>query len=245
MALRKNDCPLPMQNQTRPESIETASDKASPKGKPPKSSGPSSIAPSGTLKRELGLFSAIAVVIGSVIGSGIFVSPNLVLAYSGSIGADLLIWVGAGAMAIIQALCMAELGALIPASGGDYAFLCAAGDTLGWPGDFVSFMYAWCRILVADPLGGSLQGLAFATYALQLVYPSCDPPYLVTVLVAVAFCTLATALNGVSLGMSSNLQNILVSAKIVLLLSIVGTSIFVAFTGKNIRIIFKLLCAVH
>lgn len=216
-----------------PERNKQASDEASAKRKLPRTSSEASAAPSATLKRELGLFSATAVVIGSVIGSGIFVSPNLVLAYSGSIGADLLIWVGAGAMAIIQAMCMAELGALIPASGGDYAFLCAAGDTLGRPGDFVSFMYAWCRILVADPLGGTLQGLAFATYALRLVYPSCDPPYSVTVLVAFSFCALATALNGVSLGMSSKLQNVLVVAKIVVMLAIVATGILVAFTGRN------------
>ncbi|XP_077530270.1 b(0,+)-type amino acid transporter 1-like isoform X1 [Haemaphysalis longicornis] len=233
MALQKNGSHLQTRTPTKSEKNKNASEETSAKGKLPRTSSESSDAPSAALKRELGLFSATAVVIGSVIGTGIFVSPNLVLAYSGSIGADLLIWVGAGAMAIIQAMCMAELGALIPASGGDYAFLCAAGDTLGRPGDFVSFLYAWCRILVADPLGGTLQGLAFATYALRLVYPSCEPPYSVTALVAFAFCAVATALNGVSLGMSSKLQNALVVSKILLLLSIVGTAVIVAFTGTN------------
>ncbi|KAH9380602.1 hypothetical protein HPB48_018799 [Haemaphysalis longicornis] len=86
-----------------------------------------------------------------------------------------------------RALCMAELGALLPASGGEYAYLCAAGDTLGRPGDLVAFMYAWGRILIADPMNSALQGLTFASYILRLAYPDCTPPYLVTSLVAVAF----------------------------------------------------------
>lgn len=236
MALQEPDCHLQIRTLRRPEGIQKASLKTEEKGPEkrelPSQSGQSNNAPSGTLKRELGFFSAIAVVIGNVVGTGIFVTPSLVFSQSGSTGADLLIWFAAGAVALIQVFCLAELGALIPASGGNYAFLCAAGDTLGRLGDFIPFMYAWCRILVTDPMTGTFQGLAFASYALQVVYSSCVPPYSVTVLVAFTFCTLATALNGVSLGVSSKIQNILVVAKIALLLSIVGTAVVAAFTGK-------------
>ncbi|XP_077530275.1 Y+L amino acid transporter 2-like isoform X2 [Haemaphysalis longicornis] len=185
------------------------------------------------LKRKVGLFSATSVVISSVIGSGIFVSPSLVFVNSGSVGADLLVWLTAGIMSIIQAVCMAELGSLLPASGGEYAFLSAAGDSFGRPGDFVSFIYVWGRILIGDPLGGALQGLAFSSYALRLVYPSCQPPYAVTVLVAMAFVALATVLNAVSVGTSARLQNILVVLKAVTLLSIVGTAIGAIVAGTN------------
>ncbi|XP_077529200.1 Y+L amino acid transporter 2-like [Haemaphysalis longicornis] len=185
------------------------------------------------LKRKVGLFSATSVVISSVIGSGIFVSPSMVFINSGSVGADLLVWLTAGIMSIVQAVCMAELGSLIPASGGEYAFLSAAGDSFGRPGDFVSFMYVWGRILIGDPLSDALQGLAFSSYALRLVYPSCQPPYAATVLLAMAFIALAATLNAVSVGTSARLQNAFVFLKIVTLLSIVGTAIGAIFAGTN------------
>ncbi|XP_077530276.1 Y+L amino acid transporter 2-like [Haemaphysalis longicornis] len=187
----------------------------------------------GKLKRKVGLLSAIAVVITSIIGSGIFVSPSLVYRHAGSVGVDLVIWVCAGLMTIIRALCMAELGALLPASGGEYAYLCAAGDTLGRPGDLVAFMYAWGRILIADPMNSALQGLTFASYILRLVYPDCTPPYLVTSLVAVAFTTLASALNAFSVGVSTKVQNVLVVIKLTMLVSIIFTGIVAASTGTN------------
>ncbi|XP_077529201.1 b(0,+)-type amino acid transporter 1-like [Haemaphysalis longicornis] len=136
-------------------------------------------------------------------------------------------------MAGIQAVCMAELGTLLPAAGGEYEFLSTAGDTLGRAGDFVSFIYIWVRILIGDPLSGALQCLSFASYALRLVYPSCQPPYAVTVLVAVTFCMLVTGLNAVSVGKSARLQNGLVVIKVVVLLSVVGSGISAWATGTN------------
>ncbi|XP_072140767.1 uncharacterized protein [Dermacentor andersoni] len=132
-----------------------------------------------------------------------------------------------------DALCLAELGTLVPASGGEHAYLCAAADSLGRPGDFVTFMSMWGRILLADPMNAALQSLTFTSYALTLLYPTCQPPYAVTVLVAVAFATLATAVNGISLGVSTKLQNILVMGKLAMLLSIIGTGIAAVSTGTN------------
>ncbi|KAH9380603.1 hypothetical protein HPB48_018800 [Haemaphysalis longicornis] len=100
---------------------------------------------------------------------------------------------------------MAELTTLLPASGGEYEFLSAAGDTLGRPGDFVSFLYVWVRILMGDPLSAALQGLGFASYALRLVYPSCEPPYAVTVLVAVSFVYDVTRSSGFGKGLALDL----------------------------------------
>ncbi|KAH7939401.1 hypothetical protein HPB52_012094 [Rhipicephalus sanguineus] len=86
-----------------------------------------------------------------------------------------------------EALCLSELGTLLPASGGEYAYLCAAADSLGRPGDFVAFMTMWGTILLADPMNAALQSLTFTSYALTPFYPTCQPPYEVTVLVAIAF----------------------------------------------------------
>ena len=74
------------------------------------------------LKKNLGLFNGVAMVVGLVVGSGIFVSPVGVLANSGSVGLSLIFWAIGGITAAIGSMCYVELGTSIPSSGGDYTY---------------------------------------------------------------------------------------------------------------------------
>ncbi|KAM7299691.1 Y+L amino acid transporter 2-like [Ixodes scapularis] len=186
------------------------------------------------LKREVGLVSATALLIGAVIGSGIFVTPSTVFRNSGSIGVVLVVWSVCGVLTLIGGLCYAELGTLLPAAGGEYAYLIAGGKWLGKFGDVVPFFHAWFFLLISDPMSAALQGLTFSSYILSIVYRSCPPPYAVNVLVALAFTSLATLINCISVKTSARVQDVLSSIKCLVLLSIIITGVISAFRENHL-----------
>lgn len=75
------------------------------------------------IKRELSLTGGVALVAGTMIGSGIFMSPQFILSYVGSPGASLLIWTLSGLVAMLAALSYAEVGTVVAESGGDFIYI--------------------------------------------------------------------------------------------------------------------------
>lgn len=107
----------------------------------------------GRPRPTLGLGDLLALIVGIVIGAGIFRTPALVAGMAGSEGALIAVWVAGGLLSIVGALCYAELAATYPDVGGDYHFLGLAF------GRRLAFLYGWARLAVIQT--GSLALLAY------------------------------------------------------------------------------------
>ena len=101
--------------------------------------------PSAPLRRQLGLASITALVIGEVVGIGIFLTPASMARSLGSPLLLLVVWLVMGAMALTGALCYGELAARFPEAGGGYVYLRRAF------GPALAFLYGWKCMLVMDP----------------------------------------------------------------------------------------------
>ena len=113
----------------------------------------SSLSEAAQPQPTLRLREAVAIIVGIVIGAGIFKAPSLVAQFTGSFEWMLTAWVAGGGISLIGALCYAELAATWPHAGGDYHFLHRAY------GRHVSFLFAWARFSVITT--GSIALLAF------------------------------------------------------------------------------------
>lgn len=111
---------------------------------------------------------AVNVILGVMIGSGIFISPTDALKYSGSVGACLCTWAACGVISLLGALCFAELGTIVPKSGAEYAYLMEAFSKSHklW-GPLPSFVCAWIYVLFLRPAEIAVIVLTFAEYTIK------------------------------------------------------------------------------
>src|SRR5262245_31796598 len=110
------------------------------------------------LKRQLGLASAVAVVVGEVIAVGIFLTPAGMTKSLASPALLLAVWLVMGGIALCGALCYGELASRFPEAGGGYVYLREAF------GSRVAFLYGWKCLLVMDPGVTAALGVGFAGY---------------------------------------------------------------------------------
>jgi APA family basic amino acid/polyamine antiporter len=146
----------------------------------------------GELPRSLGLLDSAAIVVGTIIGSGIFVVPNLVARSLPSEPWIIAVWVFTGALSFFGALAYAELGAMIPATGGQYVFLREAY------GPLFGFLCGWTNLFVVISAAIAWLSITFATYVGYFV----PMTPLVSKAVAVGLIAAVTLVNyrGVKLG---------------------------------------------
>ena len=116
------------------------------------------------MKKTVGLVGGISLIVGTMIGSGIFASPSSVANNAGSVGSTLLIWCGSGLIAMLGALCYIELGTMIPKSGGEYTYYMEAY------GDVAAFMFSYTSSVVLRPAGFAAISIACGDYLVEPFY---------------------------------------------------------------------------
>jgi basic amino acid/polyamine antiporter, APA family len=172
---------------------------------------PDNASPAGPgLARRLNAFDATMLVMGGIVGAGIFVSPHVVARYVQSPTLILGAWVVGGAIALIGAFIYAELAALRPAVGGVYAYIRDAFHPLA------AFLYGWTLLLVVQSGGMAAVAVTFARYFKELTGMLAPEQA-----IAVAALALLTAINWAGVRAGSNVQSALMVMKIVAILALV------------------------
>lgn len=168
------------------------------------------------MKKQLGLLEGVAIILGIIFGSGIFISPKGVIQEVEAVGTSLIIWVLCGLLSMIGALCYAELGTSIPKSGGDYAYILEAY------GPLPAFLYLWDAMMIFVPTTNAIMGLTFASYVLQPFYDGdCEIPTAAKQLLAAVTICFLTYLNSFYMKVTTKMQNVIMFTKIAALVMII------------------------
>jgi len=169
----------------------------------------------GTLKREIGLVGGVCVIVGSMIGSGIFISPVGVLENTGSIGASLIVWMFCGIIATFGSLTYAELGTMIPKSGAEYPYIKEAF------GRMPAFLFAWTSSIVLKPSSVAIIAMVFGKYLTKPMFPGCESSDVLVKIVSAMCILLVAFINSFSVKAASRVQIFFTITKVLVLIIIV------------------------
>jgi APA family basic amino acid/polyamine antiporter len=167
------------------------------------------------LARRLGVYDAALIVMGGIIGSGIFRNPSVVAQRVHTPALILIVWACGGAIALLGGFVFAELAARRPDDGGLYAYMRDAFHPV------VAFMYGWTLLLVSQSGGAAASAITFAGY-LDRIGPF-HPSQQVIAVATLAFLTIVNCF-GVRAG--SNVQNFFMVLKIGAIAALIGAGLF-------------------
>lgn len=167
------------------------------------------------LKRRITLFHCVNIIMGVIIGAGIFVSPVGITLRVHSVGMSILMWFVVGVFSTLCALCYAEMGACLPESGGEYIYIMRA-----W-GDFAGFLCLWMNFFLILPVSVAASSLVFANYVVRPAFPQCEPPKEAIMMLAAVMTSLLIAINCYNVKWVTKLQAAMTASKLLSLVLII------------------------
>jgi APA family basic amino acid/polyamine antiporter len=173
-----------------------------------------------TLARRLGAFDATMIVMGGIIGSGIFINPYVVARQVHSAPLILGVWAAGGVIALLGAFVYAELAAILPEAGGQYAYLREAFHPS------VAFLYGWTLLLIVQSGGMAAVAVTFARYTIELT-----SIHIPEWLIATSTLLVLTLINCLGVRSGSNTQSALMLLKLLAIAMLLGAGF--AFMGHS------------
>ncbi len=171
-------------------------------------------------KKELSLFDSTCIIVGIIIGAGIYQMAPDIAKGAGSWWGVLLLWVAGGLLSLCGALCYAELATAYPKEGGDYVYLSKAY------GRWAGYLFGWAQLTVIRPGDIAVMAFAFATYARTIFDPLAGHPAVSQRLFAAVATIILTIINILGVKEGKWTQNLLTVVKALGLLAIVGVAVF-------------------
>jgi amino acid transporter len=169
-------------------------------------------------KQTFSVTDSIALIVGVVIGTGIFKTPSMIAANTGRTDVFLLAWLAGGVISLVGALCYAELATAYPHPGGDYHYLTRAF------GRKVGFLFVWSRMTVIQPGSIAMLAFVFGDYLSQIL------PFGHSSLYAALSIALLTALNLMGAQKGKWTQNLLTAIKLIGLFFVVAVGMVFPFS---------------
>ena len=154
---------------------------------------------------------AVAIIVGIVIGAGIFKTPSMVAGITGDVGWALTIWVAGALISLMGALCYAELATTYPHAGGDYHFLTRAY------GKNVSFLYGWAKAMVINTGSIALLAFVFGDYMTKVLPLGTNSTIYWAALIVITL----TLINLIGIHASANIQTLLTILEVCGLVAII------------------------
>ena len=174
------------------------------------------------LTRGLGFKESLGIVVGTIIGTGIFLKSGIMSQTVGSPAVVLIAWVVAGLLSLAGALTYAELGSLFPKAGGEFVYV---KETYG---QLPSFLYGWMRFWIGTPGSIAAYAVGSATF-LSALAGGFDP--LLLQAIAISFIVVFSLLNCLTVSFGGRLQVVMTSLKVLMIATIVFGCFFLSKGG--------------